>query len=132
MALLLSAMHTLVRPRAAANSKAWRMMRCTPLQVLISSWIATSSVGAGLEAAADADVDALGVLAEHDEVDVGAAAALQRAEPVVEQLHRPVVDVEIELEAGAEQDVAGVAVVGHARVAERADEHRVELVAQHR
>ena len=55
------------------------------------------------------------------------AAALERAEPLVEQLHRPVVDVEIELEARAEQDVARVAVVGHARIAERADEDRVEL-----
>ena len=71
MALLLSAMHTRVSPWAAAYSKAWRMMRCTPFQVLISSWMATSSVGAGLEAPADADVDALGVLAEHHEVDVG-------------------------------------------------------------
>ena len=59
------------------------------------------------------------------------AAVLERAQPLVEQLHRPVVDVEIELEARAEQDVARVAVVGHARIAERADEDRVEVVAQH-
>ena len=57
-------------------------------------------------------------------------ASLQRAEPLVEQLHRPVVDVEIELEARAEQDVARVPVVGHARIAERADEDRVELPQQ--
>ena len=31
MALLLSAMHTLVSPFASANSNACRMMRCTPL-----------------------------------------------------------------------------------------------------
>ncbi len=58
------------------------------------------------------------------------AAVLERAEPLVEQLDRPVVDVEIELEARAEQDVARVAVVGHARIAERADEDRVELAQQ--
>ena len=87
-------------------------------------------VGAGLEAAADADVDAFGVLAEHDEVDVLPAAILERAQAIVEQPHRAVVHVEIELEAGAEQDVARVAVVGDARIAERADEDRVEL-AQH-
>ena len=87
-------------------------------------------VGAGLEAPADADVDAFGVLAEHDEVDVLPPAILQRAEAIVEQPHRPVVDVEIELEARAEQDVARVTVVGDARIAERADEDRVEL-AQH-
>ena len=105
-------------------------MRCTPLQVLSSSWIAISSSVPGLEAAADADVQPFGVLAEHDEVDVRRAAPLQRAEPLVEQLDRPVVDVEIELEARAEQDVARVAVVGHARIAERADEDRVELPQQ--
>ena len=84
-------------------------------------------VGARLEAAADADVEPFGVLAEHDEVDVVRRAVLQRAEPLVEQPDRPVVDVEIELEARAEQDVARVAVVGHARIAERADEDGVEL-----
>ena len=47
------------------------------------------------------------------------------------QPDRPVVDVEVELEPRAEQDVARVPVVGDARVAERADEDRVELVAQH-
>ena len=57
----------------------------------------------------------------------GGRAILERTEPLVEQLDRPVVDVEVELEARAEQDVARVPVVGHARIAERADEDRVEL-----
>ena len=61
-----------------------------------------------------------------DEVHVGARAALERTESIVEQAHRPVVHVEIELESSAEQDVARVAVVGHTRIAERADEDRVE------
>ena len=87
--------------------------------------------GAGLEAAADADVRALGVLAKHDEVHIGRRLPLQRAQPLVKQCHRTMVDVEIQLEAGAQQNVAGVAVVRHARVAQRADEDRVELVAQH-
>ena len=87
-------------------------------------------LGAGLEAPADADIHAFGVLAEHDEVDVLPAAILERAEAIVEQADRPVVHIEIELEAGAEQDVARVTVVGDARIAERADEDRVEL-AQH-
>ncbi len=43
MALLLSAMHTLVWPLALAYSNACRMMRLTPLNVLISSWMAISS-----------------------------------------------------------------------------------------
>jgi hypothetical protein len=42
-------------------------------------------VRAGLEATAHADVDALGVLAKDDEVDVGAGASLERAETIVEQ-----------------------------------------------
>jgi hypothetical protein len=89
-------------------------------------------VGPGLEASADADVQPFRVLAKDDEVDVGRRPVLQRAQPLVQQLHRPIVDVEVELEPRAEQDVAGVAVVGDPRIAERADEHRVEIVAQHR
>ena len=50
----------------------------------------------------------------------------------VEQRHGAIVDVEVELEPDAEQDVPRVAIVGHARIADRADEHRIELVAQHR
>src|SRR3954470_7952774 len=88
--------------------------------------------GAGLEAAADADVEALGILAEHDEVDRLRRLPLQRAQSFVEQLHWTVVDVEIEFEPRAEQDVTRVPVVGNPRIAERADEDRVELVAQHR
>ena len=87
-------------------------------------------LGAGLEPPADADVQPLGVLPKHDEVDVARPAALERAQALVEEAHGPVVDVEIELEARAEQDVARVAIVGHARIAERADEDRVELAQQ--
>ena len=39
----LSAITTRVRPRARANSKAWRTMRSTPLRVLRSISVATSS-----------------------------------------------------------------------------------------
>ena len=87
-------------------------------------------VGARLEAAADADIHAFGVLPEHDEVDVLPAAILQRAQAIGEQLDRTIVHIEIELEPGAEQDVARVAIVGDTRIAKRADEDRVEL-AQH-
>ena len=127
MALLLSAMQTFVRPRDLANSKAWRMIRCTPFQVFSSSWIAISSSRARLEAAADADVEPLGVLAEHDEIHVLRPAPLQRAEPLVQQLDGAVVREQVEFEARAEKDVTSVAVVGNARIPERADEHGVEL-----
>jgi hypothetical protein len=81
---------------------------------------------AGLESSTDADVDTLGVLAKDHEVHVGARAALERTESVVEEADRPVVDVQVELESGTEQDVARVPIVGHARIAERADEDGVE------
>ena len=84
----------------------------------------------GLEAAADANVEALGVLAEDDEVHVGGRPVLQRTQPLVEQPDRTIVHVQVELEPRAEQDVARMAIVGHARIAERADEHRVELPEQ--
>ena len=132
MALLLSAMQTL---RQAVRLRELEGVADDPVHALEGVQLFLDRdfvVGAGLEAAADADVEALGVLAEHDEVDVLRPAVLQRAQPLVEQPDRPVVDVEIELEARAEQDVARVPVVGHARIAERADEDRVELVAQHR
>jgi hypothetical protein len=86
---------------------------------------------AGLEAAADADVHALRVLAKDDEVDVLPAAVFQRRETIVDQADRAEVDVEIERKARAEQDVAGRAVIGHARVAKRAEQDCAELVAQH-
>src|SRR5262249_37655791 len=85
-----------------------------------------------LEAAADADVQPFGVLAEHDEVDIGRASILQWTQTLVEQTHRAIVDVQVELEARAEQNIASMTVVGNARGAERADEHGVELVTQHR
>src|SRR5207237_9632176 len=85
-----------------------------------------------LEAPADADVKALGVLAEHDKVHVLRHAILKRTQPLVEQLHRPIFDVEIELEPRPEQDLARVPIVGDAGIAERADEDRIEVVAQHR
>ena len=87
-------------------------------------------LGARLEPAADAHVQALGVLPEHDEIDVARCTSLQWAQTFVEQADGTVVHVEIELEARPEQDVARVSVVGHARIAERSDEHRVELAQQ--
>ena len=106
------------------------MIRSTPLRVFSSSAIAISSGGALLEDAADGDVEALGVLAEDDEVDVLRRLPLERREPLVEESRGALVHVEIELEAHPEQDVARVLVAGHARVAERADEDRVEVAAE--
>ena len=78
-----------------------------------------------LEPSADADVQPLGVLPEHDEVHVGAGPILQRAQPVVEQADGPVVDVQVELEARAQKNVARVPIVRNTGIAERADQHGV-------
>ena len=51
-----------------------------------------------------------------------AREALQGAEPVVEAADGPVVDVQVELEPGAQEDVRRMLHVGHARVAEGAHE----------
>ena len=86
--------------------------------------------GAGLEAAADADIQPFGVLTEDGEVDVCRRSPLQRAEALVEQPHRAVVHVKVQLEARPEQDVACVSIVGDPGIAERADEHRIELAEE--
>src|SRR5262249_43340925 len=83
--------------------------------------------GAGLEPPANADVETLRVLTKHKEVHVGRPASLQRTQPLVEESDRAIVDVEIQLEAGPEQNVASVPVVGHAGITECPDEDRIEL-----
>ena len=84
-----------------------------------------------LENAADADVQAFGIFAEHHEIDVARRAIAQRSERSIQQFHGPGVDVEIELEAQAEQNVGGVFVAGHTRIAHRAEQDGVKFVAQH-
>ena len=59
------------------------------------------------------------------------AAIAQRGEAFVEEFGGAGVDVEVELEAQAEEDVRGVLVGGDAGIAEGAEEDGVELVAEH-
>src|SRR5208337_1746095 len=84
-----------------------------------------------LEEAADADVKALGILADDHEVDVGGGAITQRSEAWVEEFGGAGVDVEIELHAEAEEDFGSVLVGRDARIAQSAEQDGVELVAQH-
>ena len=70
------------------------------------------------ELAADVDVDALGVLAEHDEVDLSLVFPLSGTRRSAKRPDRADVRVEIAAEANAEQDVARVLEPWHARVAE--------------
>ena len=79
--------------------------------------------------AAAAEVDALRVLAKNDEVDATIVTA-QRCEFGVEQPYRAEIDVQVELEAQAEQNIPGMLVPGDSRVADRPEEDRVYVVAQ--
>ncbi len=65
------------------------------------------------------------------EIDVGGGAIAERGEARVEQFGGAGVDVEVELEAQAEEDVGGMLIGGDAGIAKRAEEDGVELVAQH-
>jgi hypothetical protein len=87
---------------------------------------------ARLESPADAGVQALGVLPKDDEIHVLRRTALQRTQPLVEQADWAVVGVEVQLEPDAEQDVAGVPLIRHARVTDGANENRVVVVPQPR
>ena len=83
-----------------------------------------------LEESSHAHVEALGVLAKHHQIHVGLRPVFQRAEPPVEELHRPHVHVEVQAEAQAEQDVGGVLHVRDARVAQRAQVDGIVVVAE--
>ena len=87
--------------------------------------------GAELEVAAHVRVHPFGVLADDGEVDVVRRGVLQGAKGCVEQPNRTHVSVEIHFEAHAQQDLFGVDVGGHARVAQRADKDGVEVPRQH-
>ncbi len=84
-----------------------------------------------LEDAAGIGVNAFGVFAKHDEVDVFGLDSFQWTERGIEQAHGAHVGVEIHLEAHAQQDFFGVNVGLHARIAECADQDRVEIAAEH-
>ena len=77
-----------------------------------------------LEVSAHARIQPLGILAKYGEVEL--RYALQRAQPLVQQLHRPVIDVEVQTEARAQEDVDSVPHVRNARIAEGSHEHRVQ------
>ncbi len=86
---------------------------------------------ARLEHAAGIDVNAFGIFAHHDEINVPGFDAFQRAERRVQQTHRAHVGVQVHLEAHAQQDFLGVDIRGHARIAKRAQQDGVEIAFQH-
>ena len=82
---------------------------------------------AAVQPSADAAVLALGVLAHADHVDVGGAAAGERRRDAGQQPHRPQVHVLPEALPQRQDQLARRDVVGHARIADRAEIDRVEL-----
>src|SRR5439155_27064719 len=84
------------------------------------------------------EIRSLGVLAKNDEVD--RAPAIRRADPSIRRFQRtqvrvqqdagPKIDIEIELEPEAEQDIPRVLVSWHARVADGAQENGVNVAPQ--
>src|SRR5882724_11608186 len=76
-----------------------------------------------------AEIHPFGVLTEDHEVDTPAVAP-QGSEVGMEQRHGTKVDVQIEAEPESQQDVPCVLVVRYARVADRAEQDGVRVVAQ--
>jgi folate-binding protein YgfZ len=87
--------------------------------------------GTLFEYAASIRVNAFGVFADDDEIDVLRLDILQGAERRVEQPDRTDVGVEIHLEAHAKQNLFGMNVCLDARIAEGADQNGIEVTGQH-
>ena len=88
------------------------------------------AVGAFEHAAADGRVFALGVLAHHVEIDVGFGAIGQRRPHTWHQLARTQVHVLVEAATDRDQQAPKGDVIGHARIADGAQQDRVRLRQQ--
>src|SRR6266550_3301387 len=84
-----------------------------------------------LEKPANANVEALRVFTEHHQANVFFGAVAQWREPIVQELHRPGVDVQVELEPQTQKDVGSVLIRRDPRVAQRAEKDGVKLIAEH-
>ena len=84
-----------------------------------------------LEDAAGIGVNAFGIFAEDDEVDVFRLDSFQRTQRRIEQADRAHVGVEIHFEAHAEQNFFGMDVGLDAGIAEGADQDGVEVAGEH-
>src|SRR5690242_9475513 len=77
-------------------------------------------------------VNALGVFAQHNEIDVFGLDAFERTERRIEQANRANICVEIHFEAHAEKNFLGMYVGRHPRISEGAEQDGIEFAAQHR
>ena len=82
--------------------------------------------GSLLEVPSHPHVKALRVLPEDHEVDLLASPLLERAQPAGQAAHGSLVHIQVQMEAGAEQDVRGVLHVRHPGIAKGAHQDRVE------
>src|SRR5678815_1564613 len=85
-------------------------------------------LGAAENPSADRRVLALGILADHDEVDLFRRAVGEWCGDALEQTDRAEIDVLIEAAADWNQQSPQRDVIGHAGVADSAEKHRVELL----
>ena len=81
---------------------------------------------AGIEPPADIGVFALVILAHDDKIDLARSKILYRGLDPRKQAHRPDVGVLLELAANRNQQAPQRDVIGHARVAYRAQKNRIE------
>ena len=84
-----------------------------------------------LENSSCVGVDAFGIFADHDEIDIFRFHAFQRAERGIEQAHGAHVGVEIHFEAHAEQDFFGMNIRFDAGIAEGSGKDCVEVAGEH-
>src|SRR6266852_4667171 len=83
------------------------------------------------EEPANANIKSLGVFAENHETNVFFGAIAQRSEALVKQFDGSGVDIEVQLEAKAQQDIGGMLIRRHAGIAKRAEKDGIEFVAEH-
>src|SRR5437899_3457892 len=84
-----------------------------------------------LEEAAHADVKSFGIFAEDDKADVVCRAIAEGREAIMKKFNGAGVDKKVKLEAQTKQDVCRVLVRWNARVAEGAEEDRIEFGGKH-
>ena len=116
--------------RLTASSKAKRTMRSMPRRVKTEVWMATSSGCMLVDEAADLRVLALGVLADHDEIDVAAFGPGERRLHAGIEVGGTHVGVLIEGAADGQQQAVERGVVGNFGMSDRAEQDGVAGLEQ--
>src|SRR5579884_263558 len=130
MALDLSLMQTRLRLFLRAYSKAYRMMRSTPLRELTSSCTAISSFVSFLKKPPTPTYRP-SVFSRKTMNRMSLAVIAERREMVGKELHGPRVDVQVQLEAQSQENIRGVLITGNTRIAKRPKKDGVEFATEH-